>query len=99
MCLFYNLGIFYDCCSYLSIYLFLIPKTEFASSFVLCSPFLSGWRLLLDCVINRKVRDIILEAIRNPSERYQNIQDNPEYNSVLPFRIILKIFAVNMLSL
>ena len=28
----------------------------------------------------------------------QNFQDNPEYNSVLPFRIILKIFAVNMLN-
>ena len=45
------------------------------------------------------MRDIIFEAILSPSERYQNIQDNPEYNSVLPFRIILKIFAVNMLEL
>ena len=52
---------------------------------------------MLDCVIDRKVRDIIFEAILSPSERYQNIEDNPEYNSVLPFRIILKIFAVNML--
>ena len=43
---------------------------------------------LLDCVIDRKVRDIIFEAILSPSERYQNIQDNPEYNSVLPFRIM-----------
>ena len=31
------------------------------------------------------------------SERNQNIQDNPEYKSILPFKIILKIFAVNML--
>ena len=44
-----------------------------------------------------KVRGVIFEAILSPSERYQNIQDNLEYNSVLPFRIILKIFAVNML--
>ena len=43
------------------------------------------------------MRDIIFEAILSPSERYQNIQDNPEYNSVLPYRIILNIFAVNML--
>ena len=98
-CLFYNLAIFYDSCSYLSSLLFLIPKTEFVSSFVLCFSFPSGCRLLLDCVIDRKVRDIILQAILGPSEGYQNIQDNPEYNSVLPFRIILKIFAVNMLCL
>ena len=34
-------AIFYDSCSYLSSLLFLIPKTEFVSSFafVLCSPF------------------------------------------------------------
>ena len=55
---------------------------------------LSLFRAFLDCVIDRKVRDVIFEAILSPSERYQNIQDNPEYNSVLPFRII---FAVNML--
>ena len=99
MCLFYNLAIFYDSCGYLSSLLFLIPKTEFASSFsfVLCSPFPSADWALLDCVIDRKVRDIIFEAILSPSERYQNIQDNPEYNSVLPFRIIQKISAVNML--
>ena len=60
-------------------------------------PFLLD-RALLDCVIDRKVPDITSEAILGPSERYQNIQDNPEYNSVLPFRIILKIFAVNMLD-
>ena len=60
---------------------------------------------LLDCVIDRKVRDIIFEAILSPSEHYQNIYYPkcniyyPEYNSVLPFRIILKIFAVNMLEL
>ena len=46
-----------------------------------------------------KVRGVIFEAILSPSERYQNIQDNPEYNSVWPFRIILKIFAVNMLQM
>ena len=54
---------------------------------------------LLDCVIDRKVRDIIFKAILSPSERYQNIQNNPEYNSVLPFRIILKNFVVNMLKI
>ena len=68
-------------------------------SLLLCSPFLPGlsadWAFL---DFDRKVWDIIFEAIRSPSERYQNIQDNPEYNSVLPFRIILKIFAVNMLK-
>ena len=65
---------------------------------MLCCLFsLSGDWVLLDCVIDRKVRDIF-EAILSPSERYQNIHDNPEYNSVLPFRIILKIFAVNMLQ-
>ena len=53
----------------------------------------------LDYVGDQKVRDIIFEAFLSPSERNQNIQDNPEYNSVLPFRIILKIFAVNMLSI
>ena len=35
----------------------------------------------------------------SPSERNQNIQNNLEYKSVLPFRIILKVFAVNMLLL
>ena len=53
---------------------------------------------LLDCIIDQKVRDVIFEAILNPSELYQNIHDNPEYNSVLSFRIILNIFVVNMLS-
>ena len=97
--MFYNLAIFYDSCSYLSSLLFLIHKTEFVSSFafMLCSPFPFADWALLDCVIDRKVRDIIFEAILSPSERYQNIQDNPEYNSVLPYRIILNIFAVNML--
>ena len=28
-----------------------------------------------------------------------NFQDNSEYNSILPFRIILKIFVVNMLTI
>ena len=41
---------------------------------------------------------VIFEAIFSPSERYQNIQDNPEYNSILAFTKILKIFAVNMLD-
>ena len=95
MCLFYNLAIFYDSFSYHSCLLFLIPKTEFVYSFafVLCSPFPSAGWALLDRVINRKVRGIIFEAILSTSERYQNIQDNSEYNSVLPFRIILKSFA------
>ena len=44
-----------------------------------------------------KLREVIFEAILGPSERYKNILDNPEYNSVLPFRKILKIFAMNML--
>ena len=57
----------------------------------------ANWALL-DCVIDQKVRDMIFEAILSPSERNQNIQDNPEYNSVLAFRIILKMFAVNMLD-
>ena len=35
--LFYNLTNFYDSCSYLSSLLFLLPKTEFVSSFALCS--------------------------------------------------------------
>ena len=51
----------------------------------------ADWALLIEKC------DVIFEAILTPSERYQNIQDNLEYNSVLPFRIILKIFAVNML--
>ena len=94
------IAIFYDSCSYLSGLLFLIPKTEFVSSFafVLCSLFPSADWALLYCVIDRKVRDIIFKAIFSPSGRYQNIQDNTEYNSVLVFRIILKIFAVSMLS-
>ena len=99
MCLIYNLAISYDRCSYFSSLLFLYPKTEFVSSFafVLCSPFPSADWAFLDCVIVQKVRDIIFEAILSPPERYQNIQDNPEYNSILTFRIILKIFAVNVL--
>ena len=44
------------------------------------------------------MRDIIFEAILSPSVHYENIQDNPAYNSVLPLRIILKIFVVNMLG-
>ena len=88
---------FYDSCSYLSSLLFLLPNLNLFPV-LHCALFsLSADRALLDCVIDRKVRDVIFEAILSPSERYQNIQDNPEYNSVLPFRIILKIFAVNML--
>ena len=49
--------------------------------------------------IDRKVRDIIFEAILNPPGCYQNIQDNPEYDSILTFRIILKMFVVNMLEI
>ena len=75
----------------------LFPALLFA--FVLCSPFPSAEWALLDCVIGRKVRDVIFEAILSPSGRCQNIQDNPEYDWVLPFRIILKILAVNMLAL
>ena len=33
------------------------------------------------------------------SERYKNIQDNRENDSVLPFRIIPKNFAVNILCI
>ena len=86
MCLFYNIAIFYDSCSDLSSLLILIPKTEFVSSFafVLCFSFPSADWTLLDCFIDRKVRDIIFGANFSPLERYQNIQDNLEYNSVLP---------------
>ena len=47
LCLFQNLAIFYDCCSYLSSLSCLIPKTEFVSSFafVLCFPFPSEFLL------------------------------------------------------
>ena len=53
--LFYNLTNFYDSCSYLSSLLFLLPKTEFVSSFafVLCSPFLPNERC--QTVIDRKM--------------------------------------------
>ena len=104
-CLFYNLAIFYDSCSYLSSLLFLIPKTEFVSSFafVLCSPFPSGFLLSTErfqtALLIKKYEALFSRLFLAPSERNQNIQDNPEYNSVLPFRIILKIFAVNMLCL
>ena len=53
-------------------------------------PFLLD-RALLGCGNDRKVPGITSEAILSPSERYQNFQNNPEYNSVLPF-------AVNMLK-
>ena len=104
LCLFYNLAIFYDSCSYLSSLLFLIPKTEFVSSFafVLCSPFPSGFLLSTErfqtALLIKKYEALFSRLFLAPSERNQNIQDNPEYNSVLPFRIVLKIFAVNMLD-
>ena len=47
-------------------------------------PDFAGWNssltdwALLDCVFDQKVRGIIFEAILSPSERNQNIQDNPE---------------------
>ena len=44
------------------------------------------------------MRDNIFDAIFSLLERHENIQDNPEYNSILSFRIKLKIFAVNMLG-
>ena len=56
-------------------------------------PMVPDWALL-DCYLSK---DLIFEPIFSPPERYQNIQDNPEYNSTLPSRIILKIFVVNML--
>ena len=81
------------------VFYFLFLKLSLFPDLNLCSvvPFPSADWALLDCVIDRNVRGIIFEAILSASERYQNIQDNPEYNSVLPFRIILRIFAVNML--
>ena len=83
------------------VFYFLFLKLNLFPALHLCSvlSFPSSDWALIDCVINWKVGYIIFEAIISPSERNQNIQDNPEYNSVLPFRIIPKIFAVNMLSL
>ena len=129
MSLFYNLTNLCDSCSFLFSLLFLLPKTEFVSSFAfvlfrflrfftkvtwhwyspaqifwLCRPLnviylfylllfgvigtifpylfallsLSAEGALLDCVIDWKERGIIFEAILSLSERYQNIQDNPE---------------------
>ena len=81
------------------VFCFLFLKLNLFSALHLSSvlPFPSADWALIDCVINRKVGSIIIEAILCPSERYQTIQDNPEYNSVLPFRIIPNIIAVNML--
>ena len=64
--LFYNLTNFYDSCSYLSSLLFLLPKTEFVSSFAFALFSLSADCTLLDCVVDRKVRDVIFEAIFSP---------------------------------
>ena len=44
----------------------------------------------------KKYEALLSRLFLAPSERNQNIQDNHEYNSALPFRIVLKIFAVNM---
>ena len=84
------------------VFYFLFLKLNLFPALHLCSvlPFLLGSFCRLSVVRLRcwsKIRGIIFEAIISPSERNQNVQDNPEYNSVLPFRIILKIFAVNML--
>ena len=82
------------------VFYFLLLKQNLFPALYLCSvlPFLLPTeRCQTLSLIDRKVRDIIFEAILSPLERYQNIQGNPEYNSVLPFRIILKNFAVNML--
>ena len=56
-------------------------------------------RELLGCVVYCKLSGIISEAAHRPPERYQIIQHSPEYYSVLPFRIILKILAGNMLKI
>ena len=76
----------------------------------ICSPFPSDWALLHClfslsfwrsvvrlCYWSKSARHVF-EATLSPPQRYQNIQDNPEYNSVLSFKIILKNFAVNMLG-
>ena len=60
--------------------------------------FLLDWALL-DYVTDGKVSDIITEAILNQWERYQNIQNSPEYNNVSLFRVIMEIFVVNMLDI
>ena len=83
--------------SFQSFHFLFLKLNLFPALHLCCSPFPSADWALLDCVIDRKVRDIF-EVILSPLECYQNIQDNREYNSVLPFRIILKIFAVNMLA-
>ena len=86
---------------WLSFHFLFLKLNLFPALHLCCSPFPSADWALLDCVIDRKVRDIF-ECYQNIRmlmlECYQNIQDNREYNSVLPFRIILKIFAVNMLG-
>ena len=99
VCLFYNLAsslFFMRAVTIFPVFCFLFLKLNLFP-LCICSLFPSADWALIDCVINRKVGRIIFEAILSPSERHHNIQDNPEYNSVLPFRIILKIFAVNML--
>ena len=65
---------------------------------VVCSLFLPTERCQTVLLIE-KCETLFFEAILSPSERYQNIQDDPQHNNVLPFRIILKVFAVNMLFL
>ena len=61
-----------------------------------CSPFLPTERSQT-VVFIEKCETLFSRLFLARPERYQNNQDNTEYNSVLPFRIILKIFAVNML--
>ena len=109
LCLLYNLAIFYDSCSYLSSLFFLCLKLNLFPAFHLCSvlPFLQGsfcrphillqTKLFYTALLIKKYETLFSRLFLAPSERNQNIQDNSEYNSVLPFRIILKIFVVNML--
>ena len=39
---------------------------------------------------------LIISHYKNRQKCCQNVQDNPEYNSILPPRTILKLFAVNV---
>ena len=69
---------------------------------MLCSPFPSGFFLSTErfytALLIKMYEALFSRLFLAQSERNQNIQDNPEYNSVLPIRIILKMFAVNMLK-
>ena len=73
-------------------------KHSFYKEMIVCLPS----RVLSSHSVYHPVRFLIPSrfSFKQPlgrPERYQNIQDNPEYYSVLQFRIILKIFAVNIL--